>query len=186
MNQSCFNNSKKPHDCTMSQIKNIKLLLMKNQITTIVATVALVIGLTSCKEDYAELIQKIETTQADLREQDSVLTTQRNEIAQLVYTDTTKNSETVSPEEMTLTNLAGQQNTLITRLEIIIQKNKELITKLNEDSADPKEVEKEYTAHKDELELMKPEINSAKESYEDLVKEVGKLFKKLSDTTKVK
>ncbi|MCD6019227.1 MAG: hypothetical protein K0S53_2348 [Bacteroidetes bacterium] len=158
---------------------------MKNQIITIVSTIALAICLASCKEDYSQLIQKIETTQIELQQQDSVLTSQRTEIAQLVYTDTTGKSEAVSPEEMALTNLAGEQNTLITRLEIIIQKNKELIAQLSDSSVDPKEVEKEFTSHRDELELMKPEINAAKESYNKLVKEVAKVFKELSDTTKV-
>lgn len=143
-------------------------------------------SLTSCKEDYSELIQKIEITQVELQKEDSALTTQRNEIAKLVYTDTTSSSEAISPEEMTLTNLAGEQNTLITRLEILLQKNKELIAQLNDNSTDPKEVEKEFTSHQDELELMKPEINAVKESYEKLVKDVGDAFKKLGDTTKVK
>ena len=159
---------------------------MKNQIITIVSAVALAVSFISCKEDNSELIQKIESTQVDLQKEDSALTTQRNEIAQLVYTDTTENSDAVSPEEMTLTTLAGDQNELITRLEIIIQKNKELIAKLNDNTADPKEVEKEFTSHQNELELMKPEINAVKESYEKLVKDVEETFKKLGDTTKVK
>ena len=149
---------------------------MKNQIITIVSAVALAVSFISCKEDNSELIQKIESTQVDLQKEDSALTTQRNEIAQLVYTDTTKNSDAVSPEEMTLTTLAGDQNELITRLEIIIQKNKELIAKLNDNTADPKEVEKEFTSHQNELELMKPEINAVKESYEKLVKDVEETF----------
>lgn len=155
---------------------------MKNQIVTIVSTIALAICLASCKEDYSGLIQKIEATQTELQHQDSALITQRNEVAKLVYTDTTGKSEAVSPEEMTLTNLAGEQNTLITRLELLMQKNKELIEKLNGDSGDPTEIEKEFNAHKDELELMKPAINAAKESYNKLVEEVAKVFKELSDT----
>ena len=159
---------------------------MKNHITTIIASVVFVISLTSCKEDYSELIQKIETTQAEIREQDSVVTSQRNDIAKLVYTDTTTNSSVVNPEEMVLTTLAGQQNTLITRLEILSQKNKELIEKLNGSSVNPEEIYQEYKSHLDELELMKPEINSAKESYNKLVAEVDHAFKNLGDTTKAK
>lgn len=159
---------------------------MKNQIITIVSTVTLVVCLISCKENNSALIQKIETIQAELQKEDSALTSQRNEIAQLVYTDTTSSSEAVSPEEMTLTNLAGEQNTLITRLEIIMQKNKELIAQLNDDAADPKEVEKEFASHQDELELMKPEINAAKESYEALVKEVDETLHSVGSKTKAK
>lgn len=84
------------------------------------------------------------------------------------------------------TILVNEQNTLITRLEVIIQKNKELITKLNDDSVNPIEAEKEYTAQVDELELIKPEINSAKESYENLVKEVDEILESAGDTTKAK
>ena len=159
---------------------------MKNPIITIVNTVALLVCLTSCKEDYSELIQKIETTQVELQKEDSTLVTQRNEIVQLVYTDTTRGFQALSPEEMTLTNLAGEQNTLITRLEVIIQKNKELITQLNDGTGELKEVEKEFTAHLDELVMMKPEINAVKESYDKLVKDVEHAFKKLGDTTIVK
>jgi chromosome segregation ATPase len=158
---------------------------MKNSIITIASTIALVISLTSCKEDNSELIQKIETAQTELQQQDSALTNQRNELSKLVFTDTTKQNE-IEPTDTALTMLVSQQNALITRLEVIIQKNKELITQLNDDSVNPKEAETEYTAHVDELELMKPEINSAKESYEKLVKEVEDTFKNLGDTTKTK
>jgi chromosome segregation ATPase len=159
---------------------------MKNPIITIVSTVALLVCLNSCKEDYTELIQKIETTQVELQKEDSTLVTQRNEIVQLVYTDTTRSSQALSPEEMTLTNLAGEQNTLITRLEVIMQKNKELIAQLNDGTGELKEVEKEFTAHLDELEMMKPEINAVKESYNKLVEEVAKKFKDLSDSIQAK
>lgn len=158
---------------------------MKTSIITIASTLALVFSLSSCKEDNSELIQKIGTTQIELLQEDSILTTQRNEISKLVFTNTTKKIE-VSPEDTMLTILVSQQNTLITRLELIIQNNKELITKLNDHSANPKEVEKDYIAHADELELMKPEINSAKEAYNKLVEEVDNAFKTLGDTTNVK
>lgn len=158
---------------------------MKNSIVTIASTIALAISLTSCIEDNTELIQKIETAQTELQQQDSTLTNQRNELSKLVFTDTAKQNE-IEPTDAALTMLVSQQNTLLTRLEVIIQKNKELITQLNDNSVNPKEAETEYTAHVDELELMKPEINSAKESYEKLVKEVGKDFKNIGDTTKAK
>ena len=65
-------------------------------------------------------------------------------------------------------------------------KNKELIEKLNGSSVNPEEIYQEYKSHLDELELMKPEINSAKESYNKLVAEVDHAFKNLGDTTKAK
>ena len=157
---------------------------MENFIKIIAIAVA-IITLNSCKEEYSELIQKIETTQLELQKEDSTLTTQRNEIAKLVYTNTSSKSETFSNEEMALTTLASQQNTLITRVEILMQKNKELIDKLNGSSVNPEEIYNEYKAHADELELMKPEINTAKESYELLLKEVDDAFKNLGDTTNV-
>lgn len=61
-----------------------------------------------------------------------------------------------------------------------------MITKLNDDSVNPKEAEKEYTAHADELALMQTEIDVAKERYENLVKKVDEAFKNLLDTTKIK
>lgn len=159
---------------------------MKNYIVTIAGLIVLLFCTTSCKEDTTELIQKIESTQTELQQHDSVLITQRAELSALVFTDITKQPEHVNPEDTVLTNLVSKQNTLITRLELIIQKNRELITKLNNNSANPKEIEKEYTSHVDELELMKPEINSAKEDYNKLVEIVDEAFKSLGDTTKVK
>lgn len=158
---------------------------MKNHIITIASTIALFLSLTSCKEDNSELIQKIETTQIELQQQDSALTNQRNELSKLVFTDTTKHEE-INPEDTMLVNLVSKQNELITRLEVIIQKNKELITKLNDNSAKPAEVEKEYTAHADELALMQPEIDAVKGRYESLVKQVEEAFKNLLDSTTIK
>ncbi len=158
---------------------------MKTSIITIASTVALVIGLISCKEDNTELIQKIETTQLELQKQDSALTNQRNELSKLVFTDTAKQQE-IEPADTILTNLVSEQNSLITRLEVIIQKNKDLMTKLNDDSVNPTEAEKEYMAHVDELALMQTEINATKEGYEKLVKQLDEAFKNLGDTTKIK
>lgn len=158
---------------------------MKTSIITFVSVIALTVYLTSCKEDNSELIQKIETTQIALQQQDSVLTNQRNELSKLVFTDTTKQQE-IEPADTALTNLVSQQNTLITRIEVIMQKNKELILKLNDDTVNPKEAEKEYIAHTDELALMQAEIDAAKASYESLAKQVDKAFKNLMDTTTIK
>lgn len=151
----------------------------------IASAIALTVCLTSCKEDNAELIQKIETTQITLQQQDSVLTNQRNELSKLVFTDTKKQQE-VETTDTVLTNLVSQQNALITRIEVIMQKNKELITKLIDDSVNPKEAEKEYTAHADELALMQTEIDATKARYEGLVKQVEEAFKNLLDSTTIK
>lgn len=145
-----------------------KTTTMKNLIIKITISITLLFSTTSCKGDFSQLIQKIETTQVELRQQDSILTTQRAELSALLFIDTTK-QKTINSNDSLLTTLVGKQNTLITRLEIIIQKNKELIIKLNNNSANPNEVFKEYTAHVDELELMKQEINSAKDDYNKLV-----------------
>ena len=53
-------------------------------------------------------------------------------------------------------------------------------------NVNPKEAEKEYTAHAGELALMQTEIDAAKESYENLVKKVDEAFKNLENTTKIK
>ncbi len=158
---------------------------MKTSIVTIASSIALMFSLTSCKEDHTELIQKIETTQLELQQQDSILTIQRNELSTLVFTDTVK-KENVNPDDNLLTNLVSKQNTLITRIELIIQKNKELITKLNDNSAAEDEVNKEYLAITNEIELMKPETNAAKDSYNKLVEEIEQAFKSLEDSTKAK
>ena len=158
---------------------------MKTNLIKTASAFVLLFGITSCKEDNTELIQKIETAQAEFQQQDSALINQRNELSKLVFTDTTKEHE-VDPNDTALTMLVSQQNALITRLEVLIQKNKELITQLNDDSVNPQEAEKEYTAHLDELELMKSEINTAKESYELMVRKVAEAFKNLGDTTKAK
>lgn len=133
-------------------------------------SIALVIFFTiaSCKEEYSELIRKIVFTQSDIRQQDSALISQRNELSAIVYRATNKKPNANS-EDSILTNLVSTQNTLITRLEILSQKNKELIDKLNESSVNPAEIYNEYKLHADELELMKPEINQARESYNKFV-----------------
>lgn len=158
---------------------------MKTSIITIASSIVLTVCLTSCKEDNTELIQKIESSQIELQQQDSVLTNQRNELSKLVFTDTTKQQQ-IKPADTVLSNLVSQQNTLITRLEVIIQKNKELIVKLNDDSVNPKEAEKEYITHTDELALMQTEIDAAKARYESLAKQVEEAFKNLGDTSKIK
>jgi len=159
---------------------------MKTSIITIANTVALVIGLTSCKEDNTELIQKIESAQTQLKQEDSILNVQRSEITAMFYTDTMHLKDTSNLVNMLQKNLVDEQTSLITRLELIIQKNKDLITKLNDDAVNPKEAEKEYMAHVDELALMQTEINATKEGYEKLVKQLDEAFKNLGDTTKIK
>ena len=167
-------------------LNHLKFFIMKTQSIIINSILVLTICFTSCKEDFSALIQKIETTQVQLHQYDSTLISQRNELSMILFTDTTRQSQKMNPSDTTFVNLVSHQNTLITRIEIISQKNKELINQLNEHSADPEKIFKEYTTHADELELMKPEINSTKESYEKLVKKVGEAFKNPGDTTKTK
>ena len=159
---------------------------MKNSIITIASTIALVFCLTSCKKDNSELIQKIESSQVQLKQEDSILSVQRSEITALLYTDTVQAKDTANLVDMIQKNLVDKQTALITRLELIIQKNKELITKLNDDSVNPNEAEKEYTAQLDEIELMKAEINNVKDSYCKMAATNQDALKNISDTAKTK
>ena len=139
----------------------------------------------SCKEDYSELIQKIEFTQRELLQKDSALIIQRNELFAIVYRGSNKKPN-INQEDSVLSNLINKQSTLITRLEILSQKNKVLIDKLNESAENPEEIYNEYKSHADELELMNPEISAAKTDYEKIVGEVDQAFKSPKDTTKTK
>ena len=156
---------------------------MKTNLIKTASAFVLLFGITSCKEDTTELIQKIETTQLELKQEDSILTTQRAELSLQVFTDTTQ--QKVGTADSLLANLVGKQNALITRLELIIQKNNELIIQLKNDSANPKEVLANYTANTDEVEMMKVEINAAKESYTKLALHDASDVKNTDDTTKV-
>ena len=82
--------------------------------------------------------------------------------------------------------LSGKINPLITRLELMIEKNKTLVEQVKTNSGDSKQVEKDYTTQLDELELIKPEIATIKSDYEKIVAKVDEAFKNLEDTTKVK
>ena len=157
---------------------------MKTKIIKTASALVLLFGITSCKEDTTELIQKIETTQLELKLEDSILTNQRAELSLQVFTDTT--TQKVGAADTLLADLVGNQNALITRLELIIQKNNELITQLKDDSANPKEVLANYTANTDEVEMMKAEINAAKDSYTKLVSHNDTDVKNTDDTTKLK
>ena len=167
-------------------LNHLKFFIMKTQSIIINSILVLTMCFTSCKEDFSALIQKIETTQVQLHQYDSTLISQRNELSMILFTDTTRQSQKMKPSDTTFVNLVSHQNTLITRLEIISQKNKELINQLNEHSADPEKIFKEYTAHADELELMKLEINSTKESYEKLVPGLNEDIENKPNTTKPK
>ena len=68
----------------------------------------------------------------------------------------------------------------------MIEKNKTLVEQVKTNSGDAKQVEEDYTAQLDELELMKPEIASVKSDYEKIVAEVDETFKNLGDTAKAK
>ena len=157
---------------------------MKTNLIKTASAFVLLFGITSCKEDTTELIQKIETTQLELKQEDSILTSQRAELSLQVFTDTSQ--QKVGDTDSILSNLVGTQNELITRLELIIQKNNELIIQLKEDSANPKTVLASYTSNVDELEMMKAELSAAKESYTKLALHDASDVKNTDDTTKVK
>ncbi|MES2763370.1 MAG: hypothetical protein V4677_14245 [Bacteroidota bacterium] len=157
---------------------------MKTSIKIIAASIALAFTITSCTDDTHAFIQKIEATQTELKQQDSLLMSYRSELSSVMFTDTTAKS--TNPDDSLFNNLSQKINPLITRLELMIEKNKGLVEQVKTNTGDAKEVEKEYAAHVDELELMKPEIAAAKSDYEKLVAEVDEAFKSLGDTTKAK
>ena len=156
---------------------------MKTSIKFIATSIILAFSFTSCTDDTDAFIQKIEATQTELKQQDSILVTYRSELSSVAFTDTTKNN---TPSDSLLNNLSQKINPLITRLELMIEKNKSLVEQVKSNSGDSKQVEKDYTAQLDELELMKPEIASVKSDYEKIVAEVDEAFKSLGDTAKVK
>lgn len=156
---------------------------MKTTIATITTSIVLVFSMTSCFDDTDAFIQKIETTQTELKQQDSVLVSYRSELSSVAYTDTTKKE---NPSDSLFNNVLQKINPLITRLELMIEKNKVLVEQVKNNTGNSKQVEKDYIAQLDELELIKPEIASAKSDYEKTVAEVDETFKSLGDTTKVK
>ena len=156
---------------------------MKNQIITIATSIVLVFSMTSCFDDTDAFVQKIEATQTELKQQDSLLVSYRSELSSVAFTDTITNA---NPNDSLFNNLSQKINPLITRLELMIEKNKTLVEQVKTNSGDAKQVEKDYTAQLDELELMKPEIDSVKSDYEKIVAEVDEAFKSVGDTTKVK
>jgi len=156
---------------------------MKNQIAIIATSIVLAFSITSCTDDTDAFVQKIEATQTELKQQDSILVAYRSELSSFAFTDTTKNSNS---DDSLFNSLSQKINPLITRLELMIEKNKSIVELVKTNTGDSKQVEKDYTSQVDELELMKPEINAAKESYDLLVKKVAEAFENLGDTTKVK
>ena len=156
---------------------------MKNQIITIATSIVLVFSISSCTDDTEAFVQKIEATQTELKQQDSILTNYRSELSLLTFTDTAKVS---NPDDSIVNALSQKINPLITRLELMIEKNKTLVEQVKTNSGDSKQVEKDYTTQLDELELIKPEIATIKSDYEKIVAKVDEAFKNLEDTTKVK
>jgi hypothetical protein len=156
---------------------------MKNLIATIATSIVLVFSMTSCFDDTDAFVQKIEATQTELKQQDSLLVSYRSELSSVAFTDTITNA---NPSDSIFNKLSEKINPLITRLELMIEKNKVLVEQVKTNSGDAKQVEKDYTAQLDELELMKPEIASVKSDYEKIVAEVAEDFKNLVDSTKAK
>jgi protein involved in ribonucleotide reduction len=154
---------------------------MKHQIATISTFIVCMCFFISCTDDSNAFVQKIETTQIELKHQDSILIAYRSELSSVAYTNTTKNTN-----DSLLNSMLQKINPLITRLELMIEKNKMLIEQVKNNSGNSKQVEKDYMAQLDELELMKPEIATTKMDYEKLVAKVNEAFKSFGDITKVK
>jgi hypothetical protein len=156
---------------------------MKNLIATIATSIVLAFSMTSCFDDTDAFIQKIEATQTELKQQDSLLVSYLSELSSVAFTDTITNA---NPKDSLFNKLSEKINPLITRLELMIEKNKTLVEQVKTNTGDSKQVEKDYTAQLDELELMKPEIASVNSDYEKIVAEVDEAFKSPGDTTEVK
>lgn len=156
---------------------------MKTSIKFIATSIVLVFCMTSCFDDTDAFVQKIEATQTELKQQDSLLISYRSELSLLTFTDTVN---TTNPNDILISSLSQKISPLITRLELMIEKNKSLVEQVKSNTGDSKQVEKEYTAQLDELELMKPEIASVKSDYEKIVAKVGKAFESIGDTAKMK
>ncbi len=156
---------------------------MKTIIVTIAASIGLVFSLVSCTDDTDAFIQKIEATQTELKQQDSVLVSYRSELSSIAFTDTTKN---IHPNDSLFNKLLQNINPLIMRLELMIEKNKALIEQVKTNTGDSKQVDKEYTSQVDELELMKPEIAAAKNDFEKIIAGVNETFKSMGDSKKMK
>lgn len=156
---------------------------MKTIIATIATSIVLVFSFSSCTDDIDAFIQKIETTQTELKQQDSILVSYRSELSSVAFTDTTKNKNS---NDSLFNNVLQKINPLIIRLELMIEKNKTLVEQVKTNSGDSKQIEKDYIAQLDELELIKSEIASAKSDYEKTIAEVDEAIKSLGDTTKVK
>lgn len=156
---------------------------MKNLIVTIATSIVLTFSFTSCTDDTDAFIQKIEATQAELKQQDSILVSYRSELSSVAFTDTTTNA---NPNDSLFNKLSEKINPLITRLKLMIEKNKSIVEQVKTNTGDSKQVEKDFASQVDELELMKPEIAAAKIDYEKIVAEVDEAFETVGDTTKVK
>ena len=156
---------------------------MKTSIKFIATSIVLVFSMTSCFDDTDAFVQKIEATQTELKQKDSLLVSYRSELSSVAFTDTTTNA---NPNDSLFNKLSDKINPLITRLELMIEKNKSLVEQVKSNTGDSKQVEKDYQTQLDELELMKPEITNAKADYEKIVAEVDEAFKSLGDTAKMK
>lgn len=156
---------------------------MKTIIITIATSIVCAFSITSCTDDSDAFIQKIEATQTELKQQDSILVAYRSGLSAIAFSDTTKNNNS---NDSLLNSLSQKINPLITRLELMIEKNKSLIEQVKTNSGDSKQVEKDYTAQLDELELMKVELVKAKNDYEKIVAKVDEAFIGFGDKAKMK
>jgi len=83
---------------------------MKTSITTIATSIVLAFSFTSCTDDTEAFVQKIEATQTELKQQDSILVSYRSELSSVAFTDTTKNN---NPDDSLFNSLSQKINPLI-------------------------------------------------------------------------
>jgi hypothetical protein len=159
---------------------------MNTIIATIAASIVLPLGFTSCTDDTEGFVRKIEATQTELKKQDSVLVSYRSEISSMTYTTPSNDGPLKYSILNTLNAFNLKVSPLITRLELMIEKNKALVEQVKTNTGDAKQVQSEYKSQVDELELMKPEIASVKSDYDKIAAEDGEAFKTDNDTTTVK
>jgi len=65
---------------------------MKTIIATIATSIILAFSFTSCTDDTDAFVQKIEATQTELKQQDSLLVAYRSELSSVAFTDTVTNT----------------------------------------------------------------------------------------------
>ena len=65
---------------------------MKTSITVIATSIVCLLSITSCVNENEAFIKKVESTQTELKQQDSLLVSYRSELSSFVFSDTTKST----------------------------------------------------------------------------------------------